>query len=218
MSEAEFHAQVTLAVGYRYRLDLPDGYAQDASARWPLLVFLHGSGERGDDLQVLTRNGPPKLIAEGQSLPAIVASPVAPEHTVWDPHAVQALVDALRRTHRVDDDRIYLTGLSMGGYGVWDTLLAYPDTFAAAVPICGGAGAGFIVPERIAHIPVWIVHGADDPEVPPADSQRMYDALLAAGGTPKLSLYPGVGHDAWTQTYADSDLWAWLFAQARPRR
>jgi predicted peptidase len=212
--DTEFRAAVSLPVGYRYRLSYPSESAP-AGGRWPLLVFLHGSGERGEDLDVLIRNGPPKLIAEGRTFPAIVASPLAPDHAVWDPHAVQALVDELRQRCSVDDDRVYLTGLSMGGYGVWDTLAAYPDTFAAAVPICGGGGATFIVAERFAHVPVWIFHGAEDPEVPVAEAQRMHDALLAAGGAPTLTLYPGVGHDAWTRTYADPALWAWLFAQRR---
>lgn len=211
--DAEFHVEVTLALGYRYRLSLPDG--APAGAGWPLLVFLHGSGERGDDLELVARNGPPKLIAEGRRFPAIVASPQAPAHAAWDPHAVQALVDALRQRHAVDDDRIYLTGLSMGGYAVWDTLAAYPDTFAAAVPICGGIGAAIVAAERFAHVPVWIFHGADDPVVPVENSQRIRDALLAAGGAPAMTIYPGVGHDSWVRAYEDPALWAWLFAQRR---
>jgi predicted peptidase len=211
----EFTSEVTVKVGYRYALYTPDEYAAHPKKYWPLIVFLHGSGERGEDVNVLTRHGPPKLVAGGKSFPAFIASPQAPEHNVWEPHSVKALVDALVREYRIDEDRIYITGMSMGGYGVWDAIMNYPHTFAAAVPICGGAGVKFVAAERIKHIPVWIFHGAEDDEVPVANSQRIYDALVEAGGHPKLTIYAGVKHDSWTRTYEDPDLWAWLFAQKR---
>lgn len=215
MHAKEFHSEVTVKVGYRYSLYLPQGYAAEGKKRWPLIVFLHGSGERGADLDALTAHGPPKMIAEGHAFPALVASPQAPDHTTWEPHSIKALVDALRKEYHVDENRIYLTGISMGGYGVWDTVMAYPHTFAAAVPICGSAGVKFVAAERIKHIPVWIFHGEDDNVVPVSNSQRIYEALVEAGGTPKLTIYAGVGHDSWTRTYEDSDLWKWLFAQKR---
>lgn len=211
----EFQTEVTVKVGYRYSLYIPKEYSPGSKRKWPLIIFLHGSGERGEDLDVLTRNGPPKMIAAGHAFPALVASPQAPDHNTWEPHSVKALVDALRREYHIDDDRVYLTGISMGGYGVWDTVMAFPHTFAAAIPICGSAGVKFVAAERIKHLPVWIFHGADDTVVPAANSQRIYDALVEAGGTPKLTIYAGVGHDSWTRTYEDPDLWEWLFAQKR---
>lgn len=211
----EFTAEVSVKVGYRYVIYVPDEYKAEDKKKWPLVVFLHGSGERGEDLDVLTRNGPLKMVAAGHSFPAIVASPQAPEHVTWDPHSVKALVDTLKKEYHIDDDRIYLTGLSMGGYGVWDTINEYPHIFAAAVPICGSAGVKFVAAERIKHIPVWIFHGADDNVVPVASSQRIYDALVESGGTPKLTIYAGVKHDSWTRTYEDPDLWTWLFAQKK---
>ena len=211
----EFQAEVTVKVGYRYSLYLPKEYSPGSRKKWPLIVFLHGSGERGEDLDVLTRNGPPKMIAAGHAFPAIVASPQAPDHDTWEPHSVKALVDALRREYRIDEDRIYLTGISMGAYGVWDTIMAFPHTLAAAVPICGSAGVKFVAAKRIKHIPLWIFHGSDDSVVPAANSQRIYDALVEAGGTPKLTIYAGVGHDSWTRTYEDPGLWDWLFARKR---
>lgn len=211
----EFRSEITVKVGYRYSLYIPKEYSSGSKRKWPLIIFLHGSGERGEDLDVLTRHGPPKMIASGYAFPALVASPQAPDHDTWDPHSVKALVDALRHEYHIDDDRIYLTGISMGGYGVWDTVMAFPHTFAAAVPICGSAGVKFVAAERIKHVPVWIFHGADDTVVPAANSQRIYDALVEAGGTPKLTIYVGVGHDAWSRTYEDKDLWEWLFAQKR---
>jgi len=217
MKTGEFKSEVTVKVGYRYVLYTPEEYASEPRKHWPLIIFLHGSGERGEDVNVLTRHGPPKLVAGGKSFPAFIASPQAPEHTIWEAHSVKALVDALVREYRIDENRIYLTGMSMGGYGVWDTLMAYPHTFAAGVPICGGAGVKFVAAERIKHIPVWIFHGAEDNEVPVENSQRIYDALVEAGGRPKLTIYAGVKHDAWTRTYEDPDLWEWLFAQKRNR-
>lgn len=211
----EFKTEITVKVGYRYSLYVPKDYAPTSKKKWPLIIFLHGSGERGEDLDVLTRNGPPKMIAAGHAFPALVASPQAPDHDTWDPHSVKGLVDALKREYHIDEDRIYITGISMGGYGVWDTIMAFPHTFAAAVPICGSAGVKFVAAERIKHVPVWIFHGADDTVVPATNSQRIYDALVEAGGTPKLTIYAGVGHDAWTRTYEDQDLWEWLFAQKR---
>src|SRR5262249_138532 len=163
-------------------------------------------GERGEDLDVLTRHGPPKMIANGHSFPALVASPQAPNHNTWEPHSVKALVDALKREYRIDEDRVYLTGISMGGFGVGDTINAYPDTFGGGVEIWGGAGVKFVAAERIKHIPIWIFHGEDDSVVPVSSSQKMYDALLEAGGAPKLTIYGGVGHDSWTRTYDDPDL------------
>ena len=211
----EFQTEVTVKVGYRYSLYVPEGYDEAGSKKWPLIVFLHGSGERGEDLEVLARHGPPKMIANGHKFPAFVASPQAPNHSTWEPHSIKALVDAVIREHHIDENRIYITGISMGGYGVWDAVNTYPHLFAAAVPICGSAGVKFVAAERIKHVPVWIFHGADDTVVPAANSQRIYDALVEAGGTPKLTIYAGTGHDSWTQTYEDPDLWEWLFAQKR---
>jgi predicted peptidase len=215
LKSGEFTAEVSVKVGYRYVLYVPEDYKKEDSKKWPLIIFLHGSGERGDDLDVLTRHGPPKMVAGGHSFPAFIISPQAPNHVTWEPHSVKACLDAMEKEYHIDQDRVYITGISMGGYGVWDAIMAYPHTFAAAVPICGSAGVKFVAAERIKHVPVWIFHGSDDTVVPAANSQRIYDALVEAGGTPKLTIYAGVGHDSWSQTYDDPDLWEWLFAQKR---
>jgi predicted peptidase len=214
-TEHSFSGVATLKVGYTYLLSLPEGYKADPAKKWPLLVFLHGAGERGDDLDSLKKHGPPKLIAAGKKFQAIVISPQVPEKNIWNAHAVKALVDDLIKTHRVDTSRLYLTGISMGGFGTWDTALAYPDTFAAIVPICGGAGVGFVMAERIKDLPCWIFHGDKDTAVPVEFSQRMHGALQKSGSQAKLTIYPGVGHDSWTQTYDNPDLWTWMFAQQR---
>lgn len=210
-----YEGQVTLKVGYRYLLSLPAGYEADQAKAWPLVVFLHGSGERGTDLELLKKHGPPKLIAAGQNLPAIVASLQCEPARIWDPHGVKAVTDHLTRTLRVDGARIYLTGLSMGGFGTWETALEYPQTYAAIAPICGGAGVRWVMAERIKDLPCWIFHGDQDTAVPLDFSVKMHNALKKVGSQAKLTIYPGVGHDSWTQTYDDAAFWDWLFAQKR---
>lgn len=211
----EFKGTATLEVGYHYLLSLPDGYEADVSKKWPLIIFLHGAGERGSNLEMLKKHGPPKLIEAGQKLGAIVASLQCPNGQLWNSHGVKALTDELIKTHRVNVDRVYLTGLSMGGFGTWETAFDYPNTYAAIVPICGGAGVRWLIADRLKHLPIWIFHGAKDTVVEPDFSQRMFDALKKIGGNVKLTLYPNLTHDSWTATYADPALWEWLFQQRR---
>ncbi len=214
-SSKSFEGQVTLAVKYDYLLSLPQGYEADTTKRWPLVVFLHGSGERGSQVEQVMRHGPPKLIAAGKSIPAIVISPQCQPGQIWNPHAVHALTKHVMESHHVDADRVYLTGLSMGGFGTWETAMEYPQTYAALVPICGGAGVRFVMAEKIKHIPVWIFHGEKDTVVEPAFSKRMNEVLIKLGAQPKLTLYPQAGHDAWTATYDNQEMWDWLFQQKR---
>lgn len=214
-SEESFAGEISLKVGYRYLLSLPDGYQPNEAKTWPLLVFLHGAGERGDDLSLLNKHGPPKLIAAGKKFDAIVVSPQVPEKNIWNAHAVKALVDDLVKKYRVDTQRLYLTGISMGGFGTWDTALAYPDTFAAIAPICGGAGVGFVMADRIKDLPCWIFHGDKDGAVSVDFSLKIHGALKKAGSDAKLTIYPGVGHDCWTMSYDNPELWSWMFSQRK---
>lgn len=215
-AQREFRGKASLEVGYRYLLALPEGYEAQPGKNWPLVLFLHGSGERGTDLEQVKKHGPPKLIAAGQKIDAIVASPQCEPAQSWNSHGVKALADDLVKSFRVDPERIYLTGLSMGGYGTWDTALDYPDFFAAIVPICGGAGVRWVMADRIKHLPAWIFHGDKDTAVPVAESRKIHDFLQKAGGNAKLTIYPGVGHDSWTRAYDDPEMWKWLFMQKRP--
>jgi len=214
-TEESLNTAVTIPVGYRYLLSKPEGYDQDQTKKWPLLVFLHGAGERGDKLDALKRHGPPKLIEDGKKFPAIVASPQCPSGRVWNPHGIQKLVDELSSTHRVDPRRIYLTGLSMGGFGTWETATEYPETFAAIIPICGGGGIRILALERVKHLPQWIFHGAKDNVVPAKFSQDMFNALKKLGAPVQLEIYPNADHDSWTATYANDAVWEWLFAQQK---
>jgi len=217
LTAESFQAEVKVNVGYEYLLSLPEDYiTAPADKKWPLVVFLHGAGERGSDLEMLKKHGPPKLLAAGQKFDAIIACPQVPAGDIWNPYGVKALVDELLKNHRIDTSRLYLTGISMGGFGTWDTVMQYPDLFAAALPVCGGAGVKFILADRLKTLPIWIFHGGKDPVVEPAYSQRMFGALNKIGAPVQLTMYPELSHDSWTRTYDDPKVWEWLFQQKKP--
>lgn len=210
---ASFESSVPMALDYA--LVLPDGYdAGDEDAAWPLMLFLHGSGERGDDLDLVAVHGPLKEIREGTAFPFVLVAPQLPaERPYWDARELGALLDHIEATHRIDAGRIYVTGLSMGGYGTWDLVLHYPDRFAAVVPICGGS---FPFRARtLARTPIWAFHGALDVIVPLERSAEMARAIQAVGGDVKLTVYPETGHDSWTATYANPALYEWLLSHQR---
>ena len=196
-----------------YWLYLPTGYDDMPQRRWPVLFFLHGSGERGSDLQAVKAHGPPKFIETRPELPFILVSPQAPAGGAWDPHVLHALLAQLRAEWRIDADRVSVTGLSMGGRGAWAWAIEYPDDLAAIAPVCGDGDEDRV--ERIRHLPVWAFHGEDDTAVPIALQRRTIAALREAGGQPRFTIYPGVGHDAWTPAYAEPGLFDWLLAQRR---
>lgn len=197
----------------RYLLYLPKGYAQDSTQRWPLLLFLHGSGERGDDLEKVKKHGPPKLIAQGREYPFIVVSPQASQG--WESQDLYDLLQDCKRRYRVDPDRVYLTGLSMGGYGTWDLALKHPEEFAAIVPICGGGDTADAW--KLRNIPVWCFHGAKDSTVPIIRDQLMVRAVERYNPSVKFTVYPEAGHDCWTVTYNNDSLYTWLLDQRRFR-
>lgn len=201
----------TIRVTMKYLLYLPEDYDQQPS--WPLVLFLHGAGERGDDLRLVTKHGPPKLIEGGRHFPFIVVSPQCPKGRSWEPFELTALLDEIGEKYKVDRDRIYVTGMSMGGFGTWAMAAHLPDRVAAIVPICGG-GDPFRA-KRIAHIPAWVFHGAKDPAVPLQMSQKMVEALKKNGSNVKLTVYPEAGHDAWTETYNNPQVYEWLLQQKR---
>ena len=195
-----------------YLLYLPKDYDQQDA--WPLVLFLHGSGERGDDLELVKTHGPPKLIAEGRDFPFLIVSPQCPKDRQWEPIELIALLEHIGSRYKVDAERIYVTGLSMGGFGTWRLAGYAPHRFAAIAPICGGGETYWT--KQLAHLPVWAFHGAKDTGVPPQRSQAMIDGLKKHGGRPKLTIYPDAGHDAWTETYNNPEFYNWLLQQKRP--
>ena len=200
-------------VKMKYLLYLPKDY--DAKPASPLLLFLHGMGERGDNLDALKVYGPPQMIEKGQDLPFIVVSPVCPDTRSWEsmPMELTALLDDIIEKYKVDQDRIYVTGLSMGGFGTWALAQYTPDRFAAIAPICGGGDPR--AAKRIAHIPAWVFHGAKDNTVPLERSEKMVKALKDNGGNVRFTVYPNTGHNSWIEAYATPELFEWLLQYKR---
>lgn len=198
-------------IDQRYLVYLPNDYEQQE--QWPLMLFLHGAGERGNDLDLVKVHGPPKLIEAGESFPFIVIAPQVELGGRWTIEFMDEVLADVMSKYKVDGNRIYLTGLSMGGYGTWAMAIAYPDRFAAIAPICGGGD-----PDRLsvlASVPAWVFHGAKDLVVPLKKSREMVDALKAAGGEVQFTIYPEAGHDSWTETYNDPQLYEWMLEQER---
>ena len=211
----EFSKQITKTISSKYLLYAPTDYGKDSAKKWPLILFLHGSGESGDDLEKVKTHGPPKLIAHGKEFPFIVVSPQCPSPRVgWDTEVLNGLLDDVIAHYSVDQDRVYLTGLSMGGYGTWALASDAPQRFAAIAPICGG-GTPRRMARRLNKMPIWVFHGGKDPTVPIKEAQDMVDALKAQGSDVKFTVYPEAGHDSWTATYDNPDLYTWFLEHKR---
>ena len=218
---------------HAYKVYVPVGVGPAS----PVILFLHGSGERGNDNMRQVEVGLGPHIRAHPDFPAIAIFPQSPPERSWDGDVATAALAALDATLAElggDADRVYLTGLSRGGYGVWEMAFASPDRFAALVPICSGvrppapgrtdlqvtavAAAADPYAElaaRLRGVPIWIFHGALDDLVPPAESRRMAAALRAAGGDVRFTEFPHANHNSWDPAYAEPELWTWLFAQRR---
>ncbi|HVA50947.1 MAG TPA: prolyl oligopeptidase family serine peptidase [Pirellulales bacterium] len=209
--DKHFEKEITITVKLNYLLFLPAGYDK-SDKQWPLILFLHGAGESGKDLEKVKIHGPPKIVENQPDFPFIVVSPQS-RRRGWNPDALKALLDEVLADYRVDRDRVYLTGLSMGGFGTWMLAAEHPDYFAAIVPICGGGD-----PEdapKLKQLPIWVFHGAKDESVKLERSQEMVDALKKAGADVKFTVYPEAAHDSWTQTYENPELYEWLLSHKR---
>ena len=215
-----FRFTKTESAEVNYLLFLPKGYDAKAEKRWPMILFLHGAGERGTDIWKVATHGPPKNVATHPDFPFIVVSPQCPENQIWSRDVLLGLLDEITANYAVDTSRIYLTGLSMGGYGTWDLGLAHPEKFAAIVPICGGGQMISVLLSSngtaLKTLGVWAFHGGKDPVVPLEESQRMVDALKKAGVEDvRLTVYPEAQHDSWTETYNNPELYDWLLKHER---
>jgi predicted peptidase len=219
----------------QYRLLKPEGYDSASGTAYPLVIFLHGIGERGADNEAQLRHGVKEFGKPEmrKKHPCFVVSPQCPLKEFWskierkgkdlivvrpeeptEPTGlVLELMDALPKEFHIDPNRVYITGVSMGGFGTWDILGRRAERIAAAIPICGG---GFLeTAPAFARVPLWVFHGTLDPLVKPEMSRHMVEAIRKAGGMPGFTEYPGVGHDCWTMTYRDPDVLDWLFAQKK---
>jgi predicted peptidase len=205
-----------------YLLFLPKDYNAKLGKRWPLILFLHGAGERGTNVWLVAKHGPPKIVQQNPEFPFIVVSPQCLPDKIWSNETLISLLDDIVSEYAVDTNRVYLTGLSMGGYGAWELGLTYPERFAAIAPICGGGE--FITPflasgkkaEALKSLGVWAFHGAKDPVVPLRESERMVDLLKKIGVKEvKFTVYPDAEHDSWTQTYDNQELYDWFLKHSR---
>ncbi len=212
-----FSGKVTKKVQGKYLLSLPEKYNELKEDRWPLILFLHGSGERGTNLKLVKKHGVPKEAEKQKNFPFIVLSPQCPKEKWWSDIdvtlSVMAILDEVCKTYRVDTDRIYLTGLSMGGFGSWSLATQYPDRFAAMAVVCGGGNA--YLAKRLRDLPTKIFHGAKDPAVPVAGSKMLAGALKGAGGTVDLLILPRGRHNIWGPVYSNPSLYEWFLQNTR---
>ncbi len=214
---------VTRTIGIDYLLYLPGDYRQDSQQPWPLILFMHGSDQRGTDAEMVAADGLPKMLTTTLDFPAMVLSPQVPEDETWNTQLPEAtaLLDYIQAHYAVDPKRLYLTGISMGSFGAWDLALRYPRRFAALVPIAGGWDSERdTVPRNICNIkdvPIWVFHGQQDDIVPPRKSEIMVNALRRCGSTVKFTMYPDTNHrESWARAYADPNLYEWLLQQSLP--
>lgn len=212
-----FQGQISKKAKLDYLLFLPAGYDPKEEKLWPLILFLHGAGERGTNIAKVAVHGPPKIVKQRPNFPFIVVSPQCPSGEYWSNDSLLALLDELSANNRIDPTRVYLTGLSMGGFGTWALAATAPTRFAAIAPICGGGdiiGILLASPKNAAalkRLPIWAFHGAKDPVVKLAESERMVAAFKQIGNPQvKLTVYAEAQHDSWTETYNNQELYDWF--------
>lgn len=199
-----------------YLLYVPPGFGEPGK-KFPTILFLHGAGERGTgNLPLVAKHGPPKRVLTQTDFPFVVVSPQCPANERWNVETLTALLDEVVKTLPVDADRLYLTGLSMGGYGSWTLAAAHPERFAAVVPICGGGDPS--TAEKLTALPIRVYHGAKDTAVPLKRSEEMVEAVKKAGGKSiELFVDPEAGHDSWSKPYGDPQFYAWLLQHRRAK-
>lgn len=193
---------------YKYHIYYPASYDAQANKAWPLILFLHGAGERGDDLEKVKRQGLPKYLIGKEDFPFVVAYPQCPSQSYWQMPILSIWLTEVLEEVKADVSKIYLTGISMGGYGTWHWAAARPETFAAILPVCGGGEPKKA--HKLTEMPIWAFHGAKDDIVPVEETLDMAQAVKAAGGHVKLTIYPNLKHDSWTETYNNPEIYDWF--------
>ena len=221
--------------GYDYLVSQPENVTGEPGRRWPLILFLHGAAERGSEVAGVARQGLPRLLSADSGLSSaeievgrkvatqfVVIAPQCAHYEVWNEDEVLRLIDDVTPQYNIDPARVYLTGLSMGGFGVWLIGLRHPQRFAAIVPVCGGGRIADINTatkkelDALRSLGVWAFHGARDRVVPLEESTRMIEALREAQvADVKFTIYPECEHDSWSASYANADLYTWLLQHRR---
>jgi predicted peptidase len=215
-----FHTVIPRSSTFQYLISIPLNYEKGNQDTWPVLLYLHGAGERGNDINTLLGNGLPAFIEAENDFPFITISPLCPVDTWWSDHL--AVLDILLKEvcdrYRADIHRIAATGVSMGGYGVWHAGVIFPERFSCLVPI-GGGGAWFYgfprVVRKLINTPVWAFHGENDPIIPLRESSVLVRELTSAGGHAQLTVLPGGGHEIWQDVYTNPEVVNWMLAQSK---
>lgn len=203
---------VSVAAEYSYLLFSPSNQELKENGKLPLIIFLHGAGERGDSIDLVKVHGPPMIVDKDSDFPFFVLSPQCAAGSWWQAEKLDMLIDEVVNMNDIDESRIYLTGLSMGGYGTWDLAQLRPDRFAAIAPICGGSRMNAFRASLLKNVPTWAFHGAMDSVVPLEASTRIVKSLKDAGGDVKFTIYPMAGHNSWTETYDNPELYEWFLS------
>jgi len=203
----------SVAKPVEYLVYLPPDYTR--WRKWPLVVYLHGSGSRGRDLNIVRREGLPGLVTHGKKFDFVLLSPQCPLRVGWNPEIVVGLIEHVCSSLSIDRERVYMTGYSMGAFGTWNVAAHDPNRFAAIAPLAGGGDVKQA--KRLKHVPVWAFHGAKDYVVPLEWEKAMVDAVRQQGGSAKLTVYPDGGHGVCGAAYQTEQLYEWLLAQRRSK-
>jgi predicted peptidase len=201
----------------KYLLFPPKQYDQQKDKKWPVLIYLHGAGTRGQDLQKINQEGLPFLLNAGKQLPFLVIAPLCPADEWWDSRwsveSLNTLLDEVLENYRADSSRVYVTGWSMGGAGVWRLAHDFPHRFAAIAPLCGKSQLRYV--ESLKNTAVWAFHGAKDSVVPFTESQKMIDALQNIGAEARLTTLAEAEHEIWPQVYNNIEFYDWLLKHTK---
>ena len=196
---------------YPYLVYLPEGYDQTSRKEWPVIIYLHGSSCKGNNLDRLKKYGPPFYLDRGMQVDAIVISPQCPSNRNWTTgNWFESFYNEMKDNYHIDASRVYLTGMSLGGFGTWDLASRYPDYIAAIMPLCGGGRPDMA--ESMKDLPTWVFHGDKDRLVNVKRSEQMVSAMQEQGGRPKFSVLKGQGHDI-HKVYSDQGVYEWLLSQ-----
>lgn len=202
-----------IKIDYDYILQMPKN--QTPGQLLPLIIFLHGSGERGDSVELVMVHGPWNYANAHEDFPFMILAPQCRAGETWDPVTLDLLLDDVTGNYPVDTNRIYLTGLSRGGFGVWDWVLYRPQRFAAIAPICGASNYHVLTANILKSTPSWVFHGALDNTIPVEFSANLVKHLLNFGAEVKFTVYPYAGHDSWTETYLNAELYSWFLSHSK---